>query len=288
MNQTKVKTHVRPMLRPELDKALDWAAAEGWNPGLFDAEAFFCADPKGFFVADCGGKPVGAISAITYGDGFGFIGLFIVLPEFRGGSCGKELARRALKYLGERAIGVDGVIDKQSCYRRLGFEPAYKTIRYRGVSPQAASETNGSELRLIDLRRLPLRSVNGIDSTLFPAPREGFLLSWIRQPGHTGLGVIQQEKLAGFGVVRPCRTGYKIGPLFARNVEAAHKLFEGLLVAVPDAEVFIDVPEPNEAALKMVQEQGWQPVFETARMYRGDVSQPDLSQIFGVTTLELG
>ena len=40
----------RPMRRPELDLALDWAAAEGWNPGLRDADAFWAADPEGFWL----------------------------------------------------------------------------------------------------------------------------------------------------------------------------------------------------------------------------------------------
>ena len=35
---------IRPMRRADLDIAIDWAAAEGWNPGLDDAEAFLAAD----------------------------------------------------------------------------------------------------------------------------------------------------------------------------------------------------------------------------------------------------
>src|SRR3712207_6914266 len=33
---------------------LDWAAAEGWNPGLRDADAFWAADPDGFMLAELG------------------------------------------------------------------------------------------------------------------------------------------------------------------------------------------------------------------------------------------
>jgi len=33
---------VRPMSEAELDLALDWAGAEGWNPGLHDARCFQC------------------------------------------------------------------------------------------------------------------------------------------------------------------------------------------------------------------------------------------------------
>jgi hypothetical protein len=35
---------IRPMKRQELDTLLDWAAQEGWNPGLHDAEIFWHTD----------------------------------------------------------------------------------------------------------------------------------------------------------------------------------------------------------------------------------------------------
>ncbi|MDP2934013.1 MAG: GNAT family N-acetyltransferase, partial [bacterium] len=39
---------IRPMVRTELDLAIEWAASEGWNPGLQDANCFYAADPEGF------------------------------------------------------------------------------------------------------------------------------------------------------------------------------------------------------------------------------------------------
>ncbi len=50
---------IRAMTREEVGIAVDWAAAEGWNPGRFDAEAFYATDPKGFLIAEKAGEPVG-------------------------------------------------------------------------------------------------------------------------------------------------------------------------------------------------------------------------------------
>lgn len=36
----------------EIRYAIDWAAKEGWNPGLHDAECFYLADPEGFLWGD--------------------------------------------------------------------------------------------------------------------------------------------------------------------------------------------------------------------------------------------
>jgi hypothetical protein len=52
--------------------------------------------------------------------------------------------------------------------------------------------------------------------------------------------------------------------------------------------IFIDIPEPNRAAIAMARRLGLTPAFETARMYLGAAPQLPLHEIFGVTTLELG
>ena len=50
---------IRPMTRPELDTLVDWAADEGWNPGLNDADIFWDTDPDGFIAAERGGTLIG-------------------------------------------------------------------------------------------------------------------------------------------------------------------------------------------------------------------------------------
>lgn len=52
---------IRNMNRKELDVAIDWAAAEGWNPGLYDADCFYSADVNGFLVGLLGGEPVASL-----------------------------------------------------------------------------------------------------------------------------------------------------------------------------------------------------------------------------------
>ena len=73
----------RTMSLDELRVVLDWAAEEGWNPGLDDAEAFHAADPEGFFLAIDKGTPVAAISVVNHSDNFAFLGLYLCRPEYR-------------------------------------------------------------------------------------------------------------------------------------------------------------------------------------------------------------
>jgi len=67
--------HVRRMRREEVRLAVEWAAEEGWNPGLHDAECFFETDPEGFFAGELNGMLMGSISAVAYDGHFGFAGL---------------------------------------------------------------------------------------------------------------------------------------------------------------------------------------------------------------------
>lgn len=93
----------------------------------------------------------------------------------------------------------------------------------------------------------------------------------------------------GFVTLRPCQSGFKIGPLVAETAQDACTLLAALTPFVPQgAEVFLDVPAPNATAVKIALEMGMTPVFETARMYRGAAPEIDLSRVFGITSFELG
>jgi hypothetical protein len=89
-------------------------------------------------------------------------------------------------------------------------------------------------------------------------------------------------------VLRPCREGSKIGPLFAQDPVTARALFADMLAAAPPGPVFLDLPEPNADALAMARDAGMAPAFETARMYAGAPPSLPLDAIYGITSFELG
>ncbi|TIN21338.1 MAG: GNAT family N-acetyltransferase, partial [Mesorhizobium sp.] len=62
-----MKPTIRTLSLQELAVLIDWAAAEGWNPGLEDAAMFQAADPEGFIGAFVGNEMVAAVSAVAYG-----------------------------------------------------------------------------------------------------------------------------------------------------------------------------------------------------------------------------
>ncbi|MFE3638805.1 GNAT family N-acetyltransferase [Streptomyces cellostaticus] len=260
-----------------------WAAAEGWNPGLSDGPAFFAQDPEGFFLGRIDGEPASAVSVVTYGSGYAFLGCYLVRPDLRGHGHGLTTWKTALAHAGNRTVGLDGVVAQQDNYRQSGFELAHRTVRFTGV---AAGTGSPSGVRPAGPADLP--AITAYDALCTPADRPRFLAEWLTGPGHRALVRHDGDRLTGYGVIRPGHDTLRIGPLFADTADDAGALFAALTADAAGCEVAVDVPEPNRAALALVEGAGLRPSFETARMYTGPVRAHAQERVFGVTTLELG
>ena len=276
---------IRKMTRQEVDIAIQWASEEGWNPGVHDADCFYATDPNGFMVGLLGDEPVATFSAVKYGDSYGFLGFYIVKPEHRGNGYGIRIWNAGLAYLGGRTVGLDGVVAQQDNYKKSGFVLAHKNFRYRGTGNGRYQADAG----IVPLSDLAFEDIYLYDRPFFPDDRRQFLKCWINQPQGIALGIVQGGSLAGYGILRICGTGYKMGPLFADDAGIAERLFVALKSRAPEgAPIFLDIPEANAAAVDLVNRHGMGVVFETARMYKGRSPDLPLDRLFGVTTFELG
>lgn len=273
---------IRTMSRDDLSLALDWAAAEGWNPGLADATPFQVTDPTGFLMGSIGGMPAGSISVVRYPGGFGFLGFFIVRPELRGRGFGQQLWHAGMTRLQGCTVALDGVVAQQANYRRSGFVYAWPNFRFGGAIEGRVDPA------LQDAGALPFDAILALDRALFPAPRPAFLAAWLAMPGSRTLALLEDGALVGLGTIRRCRHGCKIGPLYAPDRGVAERLVRGLAATSPGAEICLDVPGPNAAAMALAEGLGLDRRFETARMYLGPAPELPLQRIFGITSFELG
>lgn len=275
---------IRRMRKNEVRLAIDWARQEGWNPGLHDAGTFYQADRNGFFIGELDGETIAVGSAVVYDGQFSFCGLYIVKPEYRGHGYGIQLTRARLEYVGERNAGIDGVVENIPIYERIGYRLAHRNERFGGQAVRKPFD--GSCIR--PLSEVPFSLIEAYDRHCFPAARSAFLRVWIAQADASALGCLDNGRLAGFGVRRRCVEGHKIGPLFADDLETVEQLFRALQQEVAGDPVYLDIPETNPQAKKLVESQAMELVFSTGRMYLK--GQPDLAyhKIFGITTFELG
>jgi hypothetical protein len=269
----------RSLALEETEILVAWAADEGWNPGIGDAAAFHGTDPEGLIGAFVGDELVAGISAVAYSSDFGFIGLFICHPKWRGQGHGRAVWDAGMARLGERTVGLDGVPDMQANYASMGFVKAYDTIRLSGTP----SPSSGAVLPLTD-DLMPI--VAELDRQCFPAARRAFLDFWLRPP-RRALVLVENGTIAGYGVVRQCREDHKIGPLYAHSAPAALQL----LAALGDwagSSIQIDVPADQAAFVKALTDAGMTSGFSTARMYRGPAPEIARTRVFAISTLELG
>lgn len=168
---------IRTMREAELEVTMEWAGREGWNPGLHDAEAFYRADPAGYFVGLLSVVPVACISAVAYSDTFGFLGHYIVKPEHRGRGLGTKIWEGALEHLDDRNVGPDGVAARQADYEKYGFRFVYGNLHYAGTFA-IPDKLSGN---IVDLKNVKTSKIGEYDSRVFPAERSDFISRWVSQ-----------------------------------------------------------------------------------------------------------
>lgn len=265
-----------------------WAFKEGWNPGINDAKIFYNTDNQGFFGLFFNKKMIGGGSIVSYNRNYGFMGLFIIIPEYRSKGYGNHLWLLRRNYLILRnkknaPIGMDGVVNMQPYYQKGGFFLAHKDVRY--VSIGRKIDYNPFVQKIV---KKDFKDVLVYDTFCFGYERKIFLEQWLFQRKGYSFKYSVNGVIKGFIVVRKAMTGYKIGPLFADDYAIAKELFKAALTVTENNEVFIDIPTIHKKALSLVRYFKATPVFECGRMYYGKNPNLPMDKIFGITSLELG
>ena len=275
---------IRKLTLPEMVFPMEVAYKEGWNPGLYDGAAFFQADPEGFFLAEADGGMVGGISAVGYENRLAVIGNHFVLPPYRGKGFGKALWDYAVEAAGDRPVRVNGLPDGRAFYASYGFRSLCNIIRYGGsVFAEGRISDDVYSARDIDFREL-----TAFDAAFFGAPRPGFLKTWLETPAMVSLCLLKEGGIEGWGCMRRCRKGWRLGPVFARNPIFAEELLRTFAMKTIAESVYMDIPESNVQAIRLAFAMGMTPWEARLKLVRGEDAGEPMDQIFGFTTVDLG
>lgn len=282
------RLQIRQLVFSQFQTLVAWAGAEGWNPGVNDAEIFWGTDPLGFVGCFYDNELIAGGSIVSYSGDFGFMGFFIVNPQHRGLGVGRYLwlfRRDALlaRLKPGASIGMDGVVAMQPFYTKGGFSIAFRDERYGRQGGRFDVSSNISPIQEDDM---PV--VLSYDEQCFGFQRPGFMGPWLAQAGAKSFKFAHKGIVQGFAVIRKAIVGYKIGPLFADTPIVAKELYKACLNAANGDYVTIDIPVVNTGAIALVKEFDAGYVFECARMYYGHVPKQDIDKVFGITSFELG
>lgn len=274
---------IRVMTRQDLATVLGWAEDEGWNPGLDDAAAFHAADPQGFLIKQIDGEPVAAISVVNHDPRFAFLGLYLCKPQFRGQGHGLDVWRAGIAHAGGRSIGLDGVPEQQDNYAQSGFVKYGSTIRFEGridAKPDARVR-----------RALPdeVERLITLDTIVCGMNRRAFATGWFGGSANRQTVVVTEGgKITGYATFRRCGSGTKVGPLCTTAQADAQALLASNPFAAGPAPMFVDVSKQRSGLGAMLQDHGFEPVFETARMFKGAQPEADPPVFHAIATMELG
>jgi len=290
--QKKPKITIRQMQEDELGMVMGWADEEGWNPGKYDYKAYYAIDKKGFLLLLLDNRPVGAISLVRYSHSFAFIGLFIVRPEFRKQGYGKQLWDVAMNRLAKStSIGLYAVPQQVDRYKNSGFQNGHKNNRWN----MAASFSKDMHYLMINQKNIvkPYKKLVDYDKSLWGSSRKRFFDLLLMQT-HVHAFVRFNElsgNVNGYGVIRPCSKGYRIGPLYADSLESAKELTESLLSKIPcESQVIFDIPTKNYFSnlfaeyfvLERIED------IDTQAMFKGEIHNQNEDKCYGVCSLEIG
>ena len=272
--------------RNDFSTLIEWTARDEWIPGLNDADCFYATDSKSLWTARLDGGVVAFLLLNTYQPNLAHIGCSIVRPDLRNRGIANTIWTKVFGSCRVTTIGGDATHKAlMHMTRKCGFAEAFRLMEYSGVPSIKKYSRDG----IVPIDTALWDAIAAYDRVVFQAERKSFLSTWLSSPKHLARAAIEGDRVTGYGVIRPCHGGvYRVGPLFADNVETAERLFNALVTHTNGARVLLIVPEPNRFSIELSRRHGMEFVWPIVRMYHGPIPLLPLHKIFGITTLQLG
>lgn len=273
-----------------------WCIDEGWNIGIHDSEIYYKIDPSGHCIAKTNeNEKVASLSLIKHSPPFFTLGPFIVHKAYRGQGIGEALWNIAIARMSQEHpdahIALYAVSEQVERYKKAGFVPAIAIQRWYLDSKTSFIPSFHNQCFAITDELIP--DVSKYYQAHYVANRELLLKELLLKPETNGLGFMDDNVIKGFGFIRPCVRGFRIGALIADTPEIAQSLIAGLLIFAKRAPVFIDVPgsNPHGSYCMNAFHAVRAPQEDTMMMIKGTEYSSYLKQLeqhYGLFSLEIG
>ena len=278
---------VRSMRATDIDAGLRLCRLSGWNQTRRDWEQFLALNPGGACVAEYEGHVVGTVATVRYGSRFGWIGMVLVDPAFRGRGIGTRLLDHALVLLSDMPlVRLDATPAGHDLYLTRQFVDEGLLNRVEAVAPVLPSSAPDG-VRPMAERDLP--QVSALDEQAFGADR-GLMLQWMWQGAPEYAWVSHSgDRMTGYAMGRHGHAYEHAGPIVAGDDETACRLVRACLGASCTRPFVIDAPAGHPSWQRSLGAMGFRHQRSLLRMVKGRGHIPgDLARQFAVLGPEFG
>jgi len=271
-----------------------WCMKEGWNVGKYDNTFYYQIDPKGHFLFFKEQNPIGSMSLVKHSNQFFTIGPFIVIESERGIGYGSQIWQQVITRLNnypDANVLLYAVPQQIARYQEEGFKPCQNHLRWVINSPLFSSEKDQHQVYPVSLKSL--NRIFEFDQNIFGYCRKNTLTSVLSHPQINGYYVEADNTIVGYGLIRPCIHGYRIGPLYANNADIAKLLLMKLVAIAGRENIILDIPEMNVTGQKLMLSLGAKRDIscDTMMMVKGNLSSEfefNIEKNYGLFSLEIG
>lgn len=269
-----------------------WCIDEGWNIGLYDSDAYYKIDPLGHFIAK-DSERVASLSLIKHSPTFFTLGPFIVHKSCRGQGIGEALWNVAMTRMNqehpEALIVLYSVSGQVERYKKAGFVPVC-TIQRWYIHSNPSTPLTHSRCTVLTKKLIP--ALNQYNQRHYFI-NQALFFELLQKPETNGLVFMDDNVIKGFGLIRRCVRGFRIGSLVADTPEIAQSLIAELLVFAQRETIFIDVPDSNPHGISCMNafHAVRTPQEDTITMIKGTGYSNYLNQRkrqYGLFSLEIG
>ncbi|HUC64978.1 MAG TPA: GNAT family N-acetyltransferase [Stellaceae bacterium] len=248
----------------DIAAALALSTGVGWNQTAADW-ALFIAHGRVIGLWEQLGRLVATAAALPYDQGFGWISMVIVAPEWRRRGLARRLMVECIETLRRqgRAALLDATPAGAEVYAKLGFVSLCGMERWQGDGGAAATGDG--------VKPLPPHATLDLtvaDEVAFGANRGFLLRDFLARDGsmvlHAG------EAMA---VMRRGERATQLGPLIAPSAESARRLLAGAL-ARAHGPVFLDLLESGKDLAPLLEANGFRIQRPFRRMALGRGTLP--------------
>lgn len=274
---------IRLMTPEDIPAGMRLKDAAGWNQTAQDWENVLTLEPTGCWVYELDGVVAGSTTAVCYGQDMAWIGMVLVLPEYRGQGVARKLMQHALRYLKERGVRcakLDATDMGRSLYEQLGFVHELVIERWAGTAAGTSGEEDPPSISVDDMT-----AIGTLDRSAFEADRTVLLQQLIKTCPEDAV-CLPGGYLAG----RPGENEYFLGPCVAESESEARRLVAHFLARHAGKRVFWDLLPANQHAVSLARSFGFEPLRKLSRMARPLAGCPsgDVERVFAAAGFEYG